>query len=648
MRRVIKWRKKPRRYFLDLGGLVPARKFVLGVFLASALVGCQTLEDMSAQAPQNQVSASKSFKVDETTPEPLRLAFEGVQRMKQGDYEEASFAFNQALSLDVTNSGLHFLNGLAYHRRAEKEDAKILDMAEKGYDQAIKFDANNWLARYYLGNLNMNKRKFIDAQKHYAAAALYKDSDPAILYGLAAASYYAQDMESASAALKRLHEVAPKDVRVLRASSIIHAALGNHGMATNSLKQLRNSASTGSQRFRYLSKRVNDWQGFHSRAKIIIAAQLFKKLNVEGHSNQTKTPKAQTDPGAGKAKVFAPRTHEPQSKDRKRHRKFDKHQMAIVDVVIIRTEEDLTTSKGVNLLNGLVLQFGASSLPTGGFQYLNTRTGTRGGNSTQIISGFNTKAVDYSLNIANANAQRNEILARPSLVALDGQESKFFSGQNIVGVVVGSGESGSTHQVDKDIGVSLAVTPVFLDDKRVKLKVLAERTFLATPNTTSITFETRVDTSKTIVVANVAMNFDETLILSGLSEKDTERARDGIPFLQDLPIAQYLFSNATTRDFQKSVLILLTPRKPNYTYRPKNIRQASKDSNGRKVDTLDELRSRFSDWFKPYPNWASIFYHLQDNKLYREFRTGDVAVEKWDRQTTRNDRLEQALDFLFF
>jgi len=648
MRRVLGWHQTPGRCFPDRRAWAPAQKFMLGAFLAAALVGCQTLEDMSAQAPEPQVRPSKAFKVNQTTPEPLRLAVEGVHRMKQGEYKEASFAFNQALSLDVTNSGLHFLNGLAYHRRAEKEDAKMLDMAEKGYDLAVKFDANNWLARYYLGNLHMNRREFIDAQKHYAAAALYKDSDPAVLYGLAAASYYTQDIESASAALKRLREVAPDDVRVLRASSIIHAALGDHGMAVNSLNQLKNASSTSRSRFRFLSKRVDDWQRFHSRANRIITAQLFKKLKVEGQTNKTKTPKAQTDPSVVKVTPFEKEPGDQQTKSQESKQEFDRHQMAIVDVVIIRTEEDLTTNKGVNLLNGLVLQFGSSDLPTGGFQFLNTRTGSRGGNSTQIISGFNIKAVEYNLNIANANAQRNEILARPSLVALNGKESKFFSGQNIVGVVVGSGTSGSTAEVDKDIGVSLAVTPVFLDDGRIKLKVLAERTFLATPNTTSITFETRVDTSKTNVVANVAMNFDETLILSGLSEKDTERARDGVPFLQDLPLIQYLFSKATTRDFQKSVLILLTPRKPNYTYRPKSVRQGSKSSTGRKVDTLDELRSRFSDWFKPYPNWASIFYHLQDNKLYREFRTGDVAVEKWDRQSTRNDRLEQALEFLFF
>ena len=53
------------------------------------------------------------------------------------------------------------------------------------------------------------------------------------------------------------------------------------------------------------------------------------------------------------------------------------------------------------------------------------------------------------------------------------------------------------------------------------LKVVAERTFLTAQNTTSITVSQRIDTSKTKVSATVNMKFGETIILSGLSEKET-------------------------------------------------------------------------------------------------------------------------------
>jgi hypothetical protein len=63
---------------------------------------------------------------------------------------------------------------------------------------------------------------------------------------------------------------------------------------------------------------------------------------------------------------------------------------------------------------------------------------------------------------------------------------------------------------------------------------------------------------------------------------------------------------------------------------------------------MKELRARYGDWFKPYPNLASVFSQLNSSSIYREFRTGDVTLEKWDKQSTAIDRLKQALDFLFY
>jgi hypothetical protein len=63
---------------------------------------------------------------------------------------------------------------------------------------------------------------------------------------------------------------------------------------------------------------------------------------------------------------------------------------------------------------------------------------------------------------------------------------------------------------------------------------------------------------------------------------------------------------------------------------------------------LSELQSRYGDWFRPYPNWASVFRHLQENPLYREFRTGDVTLERWETQTEAANRLKTLPDFLHY
>lgn len=319
--------------------------------------------------------------------------------------------------------------------------------------------------------------------------------------------------------------------------------------------------------------------------------------------------------------------------------------MVIVDVVIISSVEDITSAKGVNLLNGLQLQFGLVG------ENVLTRTGDAGAtqstNVSTITSTLTLPTITYSLNIANAGATRNEILARPSLVAIEGQKSEFFSGENIKASAVTANEEGGT-EVERDIGVKLGVTPEEVGAENVKLLVEVERTFLQTPST-SVTYSFQLRTSKTTVAANVVLRRGETLILSGLSEKETENIRDGVPGLQDVPLIQYLFSRATTRDFNRSVLVLVTPRTPEYTYRPRDARKLVGAARGEAEDeVLNELKARYTDWFRPYPNWASVFHHLQNNSLYREFRTGDVALERWDTQSTHSSRLKTALDFLYY
>jgi general secretion pathway protein D len=333
---------------------------------------------------------------------------------------------------------------------------------------------------------------------------------------------------------------------------------------------------------------------------------------------------------------------------------FVEKQMAVVDVSIISTEEDNTQAMGVNLLDGLKIQFGNPLTQTPAFASSGTSSTTTdnvnaanstGTNSSVITRLIQVPALTYSLNIANANAKRNEVLARPTLVALGNLPSNFFSGQDIVGAAV-SGGQGSSVQIQKEVGVKLSVTPEFLPDNLIKLNVIAERTFLAIPST-SVKFDFRLDTNKTMVNANVVMKFGETLILSGLSERDQTKDRDGVPVLQDVPIVQYLFSRNVTRDYYKSVLILLTPRRTQYTNRAEADIAAERATMTPSEVSMAEFEDKYKPWFKPTPNVGEITQALEGGTLYREFRTGDIAAS-WKRIETTEDRLRAAVRFLYY
>lgn len=594
----------------------------------------------------------------------LQYTTKGVRLLGQGRYEEASKAFNRSLKVDPANSYVQFLNGLTYHLRALKSDGSLFDLAKQGYELAVKFDPTNWIARYHLGLLYLDKRNYKAAENQIADALVYNNKDADMLYSMVVASYYAKDPSTAAAILSRLRKIEPTSKRVLRASTIVMAALDRPEEAQQYLERYQGVAEDTNTAKR-LEARIKDWEQFYSRYGSIIRrkttlgdtepapAQIALQTN-EKFDEETPSG-TEMDSSEGDREEAAD-TEQNDQEEPEEEKAPDEYRMCIVDVVIVRTEENVKTRKGVNLLNGLMLQFGNESAPA----YSKGRTQTRTTTETipdtieatvetvkTITSQITIPALTYSLNIFNSNTERDEILARPSLVALNGQQSEFFAGTELQASAVGQTE-GATVEIEKEIGVKLVITPEFLEDGRIKLDVEAERTFLKTPSS-SVIYPLMVETSKTNVHANVVMNFGETLILSGLSEKETERKRNGVPLLQDIPLVQYLFSQKDTKDFQKSVLILITPRTTEYVYRNKGkLKKKSGQGYQDRRGGLSELQARYTDWFKPYPNWASVFHHLQENSLYREFRTGDVSLEHWQNQETLRSRLKQALGFLYY
>src|SRR5690606_24518771 len=122
----------------------------------------------------------------------------------------------------------------------------------------------------------------------------------------------------------------------------------------------------------------------------------------------------------------------------------------------------------------------------------------------------------------------------------------------------------------------------------------------------------------------------------------------GVPLLRDVPIVQYLFSRKTRRDYQKSVLILVTPRRPSYANRPEHDIAAERNAMSEFERTHAEFEDRFQQLYVPAPNWAQVTRGLEKSPMYREFRAGDLKMESWVSRASRNGRLRAALGFLSY
>ena len=634
------------------------RQFFLLLAL-TIITSCQTTKVSSINYNDTRLNNQKSQIKKKFNKEWQKHTRKGMIFLEENDLEQASLSFNSALKININNSYLQFLNGYAYHLIALESDTTKFKLAEEGYKLAVKFDETNWMARYHLGLLFLDQKQFNNAKVAFADALLYEDNNPNLLQSFIFASYFTKDPVSAVGAANRLCEIEKNSKRCLQNQIMLNATL-------NDFKKTKLYFGVYKKKFNdntsYLQKRVKSWNKFYQDYNFFrdyskdASIKLIQE-NSEYQENEQETTNDEEVEVTTYEEEEQETTNEEEQTKNSSDVNTDIRKMLITDVVIINSIENASTSSGVNLLNGLTLQFGNTTNNLDAYFSGNINQSFQdndadgfldpSGSQDRFVQALTIPAITYSLNIANANTTRNEILARPSLVAYEGQESEFFSGKKIQAGAVGSGED-SDITIEDDIGITLKITPQVVTDDIVKLDVEAERTFLVTPSS-SVTFTYQINRSKTFVKSTVTMRRGDTLILSGLSEKETENVRDGVPLLQDIPLVQYFFSKKSTKDINKSVLILITPRSPEYTYLSRKSRKKlAEQSNLSELEVLEQLKGRYMDWFKPYPNWASTFKHLQENTLYREFRTGDVALENWDTMVSRKNRLKQASKFLFF
>lgn len=609
-------------------------------FLSNGLGYQKQLKDGS-KLPFHVADLLPKDKVNTTT---RALVAEAMVKIDKGELDDASMLLNTALKMDLNNSQLHFMNALTYHLMAKGGNAKNFEYAEQGYQMAYKFDSSNVLAKYYLGLTYLDQRKFKEAQAELAAAAVMDEHDAEILYDLARASYYAGDARTSKAALDKIAALdmsIDDEEKFLRANILANAALDRPAEANKLLAKFIDQPDT----YKFLSRRVASWDRHHKAVKNGDIHHAVLPSGGEMHLAQA-LPAGADIPSIPGAEVGMS-----SSGDYADNSSFVNSDMVVVDVVIIRTQEDISSNRGMNLLSGLELQFGDPLTNASGWSFgttnIDDNTAANNDTKTRTLSSLiSIPAVNYSLNIFNTLDSRNEILASPSLVALANEKSEFFSGVDVVAAAV-SGGDGSSISVNKKIGVKLGVTPEFLPDDQIKLQVEAERTFLTSPSS-SVQFEFRLDTSNTNVNANVVMKFGETLILSGLSEKETESSRDAVPLLGDIPVMQYLFSNEAKRDYRKSVLIMLTPRRAQYVNRSPEERKRAESKLSDFEKSLSTFESRNENWFVPRGTMDRIIETTEANALFNEFKTGDFELESWNTRNTHEKRLKQALDFMFY
>ena len=171
-------------------------------------------------------------------------------------------------------------------------------------------------------------------------------------------------------------------------------------------------------------------------------------------------------------------------------------------------------------------------------------------------------------------------------------------------------------------------------EQRVHIKIEAGRTSIQTAlvefseNTTLF--------SKFHVKSEAILGLGETLILSGLNQRERIRANSGVPVLRSIPILRLFFARRTVFDSNLAMIILLTLRDPAYV-NERNRQEVAEFLDKRRalVEALqgteeDMLRfeERYPDWRQVPPNrFASHTFLMDKSDLFRAFIGQDLTSE---------------------
>ena len=186
-------------------------------------------------------------------------------------------------------------------------------------------------------------------------------------------------------------------------------------------------------------------------------------------------------------------------------------------------------------------------------------TGTLGSNlSIGRFAGLGD--LDVRLGFAETDG-RARVLSSPRIMALNGEQASVNSSSESIAfsAVIPEGGGGSQTQIQRSpISLSLSITPEITNVDSIYMRVNVTRSSegqrLSSGSSSASPVSNRTASTRILVKSG------QTAVIGGIYE--TREAEDlrGIPFLKDIPVVSWLFSQVNRDTFKTELLLFLTPR----------------------------------------------------------------------------------------
>jgi Flp pilus assembly protein TadD len=577
-----------------------------------------------------------------------QLEHERIGKLLEQDPRQAREALAARLRARPQNGYYHLLNGLSYQLASDSRQS--LTLAKVGYDAAARFAPGSYWAHYLDGYTSVELRSYPEAAEHFSRAILLDPGRFEGFLGLAVAAYLAGDLDVAQPAAQRAALLAPENELTLRTAAYVAAARGDEDALNQVLARARSdprlerAVRSHLPRLNQLLRTSGGWRAAaaghgDAAANTVATPAAFTTQSATTEPATSEPPESPApvnasalearppstiyalfeDPvapggyipapsaSAYQQSTYTPPAWLPPATGPSPEEKDQKHivgaQQVMVEVTVLLNQASTSESVGINLLDGLTVQFGLEHTT-------NDTISPAGDSFTRVFTtAISVPDITYSLNLFNTRSDYYRVLARPSLVAYLGEESEFFIGRT-VNVGVSGINIGLLQPVD--VGLSIKLTPTEVTPFHTKFKVQIIRSFFA-PDQAG-TFTQSLTTFKQTVAATAEVEFGKTLILSGLYEGVDIGAGSKTPVVGDIPGLNALFNARNNQRRRDVALVLVTPRLPG------SVQTDSREFRG---ETLKSLLSLWQQLVDPASNLAAIIQTVRN-------RSKDLRISSLD------------------
>ncbi|HWZ45984.1 MAG TPA: cohesin domain-containing protein [Candidatus Saccharimonadales bacterium] len=244
----------------------------------------------------------------------------------------------------------------------------------------------------------------------------------------------------------------------------------------------------------------------------------------------------------------------------------------IVEVLVAQVRRDKVRQLGiVPPAHAMVSLLGSNTTPATPGGTTPPATGTGAGLNFNTLQHLNS--TNYSVTIDSVTAQaifsdnNTKILQNPQIRAGDGVKASLKIGDRIpvatgsfgtpVGIA-GVGNLGVNTQFQYiDVGVNIDLTPHVHPDGEISLKVVLD--ISSQTGTASLGNITQPIISQRKVDQEIRLRDGEVNLLGGILEEQETANASGAPFLAQIPLLKYLFSNNDKEKHTNEIVFMLVP-----------------------------------------------------------------------------------------